>query len=255
MPATCEEITTLLAPYAEDALEGDDLDRVSAHLSRCEPCRTTASRGREALSLLRAGQAGLKESASVALRLRIQAAAAPAKPVVVPFAPRRRRVLGWVPLSAAAAVLLAVAGVFAVGAFSERGSVLAAQLTLDHLKCLWLADRQPGADPHALAERWQSERGWAIAVPGSSEPHDVRLVSLRRCLFGDGEMAHLIYEHRGETISLFILPRAREAAPVLAIMGHETVTWTGGGRTYALVAAAPRAELAGLVDYFQPATR
>ena len=259
MVGPCEDIASHLAPFAEGVLEGRDLERVSAHLADCEGCRVAAASGREVRSLLRASHAELRQSAPASLRQRIEEAVAPAAPAVLPFAPRRRAVfrsaLGWVPLSAAAAVLLAVAGVFAVGAFSERGSALAAQLTLDHLKCLWLADRQPGADPHALAARWEDERGWAIVVPGSSEQRDVRLVALRRCLFGDGEMAHVLYEHHGETVSLFILPRARDAAPVLEIMGHETVTWTGDGRTYALVGSVPRAELAGLVDYFQPATR
>jgi len=246
----CERIEPLLAPWADGSLAADETPAVEAHLRACAACQELASTGREVHELLRARADRLREQAPAALRERLAA--------------RRGRSAGqarrlgllarWVPASAAAAVLLAIVSVVAVGSLGS-GRVLAAQLTLDHLKCLLIADTGHAADATRLAETWARDRGWSIRVPPSSTEARVTLAAMRRCLYGDGEMAHLIYERDGQPVSLFILPRPREAAPVLAIMGHETITWAGDGRTYAVVGKLSREELSLVAAYLRPLAR
>jgi anti-sigma factor RsiW len=68
-------------------------------------------------------------------------------------------------------------------------------------------------------------------------------------------MAHLVYQAGGRTVSLFILPRSRQATPVLEIMGHGTVTWHRDSRTYALVGQLSRDESARLAAHLEAYAR
>jgi len=248
----CEEILPLLAPHADGSLSGAERARVAEHVLVCLGCRASAAAGRQTRTLLRERAADLRSQAPASLRRAVEALGERATP-------RGPRHAWWsvrgAPLSAAAALVLAVLGVVAAGMLAPRGSLLAAQLGLDHLKCLILAERVRGADASSLAATWQRTRGWTIEVPPSSAPNGVELVALRRCLYGDGEMAHLVYERGGRSVSLFILPRPREAAPELEIMGLGTVAWSGDGRTYALVGDLPRQELSALAAYMRSHVR
>lgn len=246
----CERVEPLLAPWADGTLRADETPALEAHLRACAACRELAAAGREVHELLRARADQLKERAPAALRERLAAGGGRAA-----GQPRATGLLArWVPASAAAALLLAVVSVVAVGSLGG-GRVLAAQLTLDHLKCLLLADTSRAADAARLAETWARDRGWHIRVPPSSPEARVTLAAMRRCLYGDGEMAHLIYERGGQPVSLFILPRPREAAPILAIMGHETIAWAAGDRTYAVVGKLTHDELAEVAGYLRPLAR
>lgn len=248
MSDDCEDTEPLLAPYVDGALEPADRARVEAHLARCAACADTVEAGRVMRRVLRERIASLHEAAPAELRERL------ARPRVVSFPShlRSRVVRRWAPLAAAAALILAVVG---FGTFAASGTVLAAQLTLDHLKCLVLADRNLHSDPKALADRWRSERGWAIEIPPSAPSEDVHLVALRRCLYGDGEMAHLVYEVGNRSVSLFILPRWRRSEPVLEIMSYDTVTWHRDDRTYALVGVLSVDEASRLSAYFEATAR
>ena len=61
-------------------------------------------------------------------------------------------------------------------------------------------------------------------------------MAVRRCLYGDGRAAHLMYRLAGEPVSLFIVPGLTRPAAELSLFGHEQVVWTQGDRTYMLVA-------------------
>lgn len=67
------------------------------------------------------------------------------------------------------------------------------------------------------------------------EAEGLRLVAVRRCLFGDGRAAHLLYRLNGEPVSLFVIPGLARPATELRLMGHDEVVWTQGDRTYMLV--------------------
>jgi hypothetical protein len=117
-------------------------------------------------------------------------------------------------------------------------AVLAAQLALDHLKCFTIdgdADGEPIAQDQAEAVLKQ-EYDLAVTVPASIPAEHLELLAVRRCLYGDGRAAHLMYRLNGEPVSLFIVPGLQRPAAELSLFGHDQVVWTAGDRTYILVA-------------------
>jgi anti-sigma factor (TIGR02949 family) len=158
----------------------------------------------------------------------------------------------WAPVSLAATLMLAVAGVLVFGLVSGRGTALAAQLAEDHLRCLRAVSRRAPADPAQMAERWQKSRGWFVKVPGSSRKDDMEFIALRRCFHGDRqELAHALYRHKGRIVSLFIFPdddSGRRAN--LEIMGQRELIWSQGGRNYAVVADGDAADVHVLKAFF-----
>jgi anti-sigma factor RsiW len=249
----CHTIAAQVAGYVDDELSAPARQQVADHLAACAPCREAEAVQRQARAVLRAHAGSLREAAPPTLR-----AAVSRRPTLVqPTAPRRAATWRWMPLPAAAALVIALAGVVAVGALAPRGSVQAAQLTLDHLKCALITHDRPHEQPEEAAAQWKQRRGWDVAIPPSAPDGELDFVALRRCLYSDGEVAHLIYQARqgGDPVSLFVLPRVRQSVPELGIMGHNTVTWVANGRSYAVVGALPAAELQRAVAYFQAHVR
>jgi anti-sigma factor RsiW len=249
----CHRLAPLLAGYVDGELGADDRQRVSAHLASCAECRNGEAVQRQMRTLVQARADSLRETAPLQLRAAVARHLVPARAA----ASRRAAPWRWVPLPAAAALVIAAAGVIAVGALAPRGSVLAAQLTLDHLKCALITQDTPHEGPEAASAEWRQRRGWDVVVPPSSPDGQIEFIALRRCLYSDGEAAHLIYQDRreGRLVSLFVLPRPRQGAPELAIMGHDTVTWSANGRTYVVVGALQAADLQRAVAYFHDRVR
>ena len=75
-----------------------------------------------------------------------------------------------------------------------------------------------------------------MTIPASLPAEKLELLAVRRCLYGDGRAAHLMYRVDGEPVSLFILPGLTRPAAELSLFGHDQVVWTQGDRTYMLVA-------------------
>jgi anti-sigma factor RsiW len=250
-----------LCQHADGALDSTEQGAVSAHLAACPACARDAALQLVVRQALRTHAATLTEAAPASLRARVAAIATAAPPAeratVVPFATwpaqpeRRRRWTGFVPMTAAATLLLA----FGVGALSPTGTVLAAQLALDHLKCRAIAPITAGADPYEVGRTWERTRGWPVAVPGSRPALHLQFVGLRRCMYHDGTMAHLMYDYRGHRVSLFVMPHAEANAERLAVLGQQTETWTADGRTYAVVADGGAGDLADIAAYFRQAAR
>jgi hypothetical protein len=132
--------------------------------------------------------------------------------------------------------------------------VLAAQMALDHLKCFRIEGDGDGpaiskADAEAAIER---VHGWSLEVPASAEAEGIALLAVRRCLYGDGFAAHVLYRVHGEPVSLFIMPGLARPAAELGVLGHRATVWTQGDRTYMLVAGAgTKVGLARVASYVQ----
>ena len=247
----CQNFEPRLTAWVDGVLEPVEARTVEAHVETCQRCAAAVGVEQAARTLLRRHAPALRATAPAGLRARIVPAASTR---VVPFRPRRP-LWRFVPLSAAAALLLAVLSVVAVGALAPQGTLLAAQLTLDHVKCL-LLDRSHGpADPAGLSAHWEAAHGWAVDIPASAAEQHLELVGLRQCLFDGGTMAHVLYRHEERNVSLFILPRSRPSVPVLEIMGHETIVWQGQDRTYALVVEEPSADSRALAAYLAARAR
>src|SRR5512141_1270372 len=105
----CRDLEPLLASYVDGEAPADQRAAVDAHIERCPPCRARVAGERAAVDVLRARRDALRTCASDALRARCAAHRRRA-PIAGVLARRP-----WIPLSLAATVLLAVAGVFVLG--------------------------------------------------------------------------------------------------------------------------------------------
>jgi len=200
---------------------------------------------RAAYQLLRDSRERLRVAAPSALRDRCAAHQA-----------RRSRSLvrRWVPLSLAATLVLAVAGVFLFG-IDDRVQALATGLTLDHVKCFKIGDSEHAVDASTIEQTWERDRGWPIRVAQTDGAEQLQLVGVRRCLSSDGMTAHVMYRWHGQPLSVYVLPRATADDRVVDSMGHAEAIWSVNGRTYAVVADDHPAGFTHLVSYVKDHTR
>jgi hypothetical protein len=160
-----------------------------------------------------------------------------------------------VPLSLAATLVLAVAGVFLTG-INSGVQALATGLALDHAKCFqFRGDTSKIVDADALDRKWEREQGWPIVLAPSAGDEQLRLLTVRRCLSTDGRVAHAMYLWRGEPLSVFVLPHATERERVLDTMGRETAIWSANGRTYAVLADGHPSDFEHIVNYVKTHAR
>jgi anti-sigma factor RsiW len=255
--ADCRELESLLAPYVDGEAAECDCTAVDAHLRECPACRTRVACERAVREALVARRENIRGCASADLRRRCGAGRAA---LAAPRSGAARRPSfftrpGWVPLSMAATILLAVAGVFFYG-LRGGGPALAAQLVADHVKCFELAP-QPSIIPdgRALSREWSAARGWDIKVPESTEVEKLELLGLRRCISTDGVTAHAMYKWRGQPLSVYVLnsgyPRVGIVPEVFEPFGQETIMWSKGGRTYAVVARGSLSDVQQVARYVQ----
>lgn len=246
---TCADVEQKLASYIEEPADA----AIAAHLETCVSCRASAHAQTVARTVLRARATELAPMAPPGLRTRLRS-----------LDTERAREAGdavggllWTRLSAfaaAAVVVLTLGAVLLPIATVRSTAVLAAQLALDHLKCFTIeghADGQP-ISPQLAEATLQNEYGFTVNVPPSSSADHLDLMAVRRCLYGDGRAAHLMYRLHGEPVSLFVIPGLARPADELSLFGHEQVVWTQGDRTYMLVARGGlRDELSRVASYLR----
>jgi anti-sigma factor RsiW len=253
MSKRCEEIDKLVTPYVDGEAAAPDADAVRSHADACPPCHDNLERERSARAVLRARAGALRPDAPALLHDRCRNAALRAGQTAASRRPARRSRLGL----AAAAVVLVAAGVAMLAAVTSRFEAgLAAQLTLDHLKCLVVApshDSRP--EPEDVERSLRVQYGWTVEVPPGLPSQGLRLLGARRCLYGDGQMAHLQYTHGDQPISLFVMFGEARPRQAFEIMGHGAVVWSRGDRTYAVVGAEPVPELQKVAGYVRETVR
>lgn len=233
----CSDLEPLFAPYVDGQAEPAAAAEVAAHLEACPPCRAELEGQRAARALVHERRGALCNAAPSALRTRC--AAASARPSL--------SIARWMPLSAAAALVLAVAGIFIYGSFDRGARALATQLALDHVKCFAVFKPDGQTDPQTLAASWQRAQGWDLPVPPPTGA--LELLGVRRCLSSEGRTAHIMYRHGGRPLSLFIARDEGRRTRALEAMGHETILWSEGDRLFVLVGQEPRAELERVAAY------
>jgi anti-sigma factor RsiW len=252
----CQDLDPLFAPYADGDMAAGDRASIEAHLERCPPCRERVAEQRAVRAALVARRPALRACASEHLRARCAAYGRSAARRPFPFGLSARR---WVPLSLAATLVLAVAGVFLFG-LNDRVQALAAELTMDHVACFQFApERLEHADALTASRDWSAKQGWPIQVPPSSAGAQLELLGVRRCSMSSGRVAHVMYRWRGEPLSVFVVPRTIRRMPeqqeLVEKFGHEAVMWTDGDRTYVVLGRARPADLAGVVGYVRANAR
>jgi len=246
----CQDLDAVLASYVDAEAAPHERAAIDAHLAACPPCRDRVTVERAARMVIHSRRESLRCCASETLRVRCRklSSGAPANPARSAVLKRR-----WVPLSLAATLVLALAGVFLIG-LSDRVEVFAAQLALDHVKCFkFTPDRIAKGEPTALGNDWASTRGWALKVPSSAPEYNLELMGVRRCGSTSGSVAHVLYRWKGEPLSVYVLPStlapSRTVQSVVETLGHEAIVWTHAGRTYAVIARGSPDELARVASY------
>ena len=243
----CRDLDEHLAPFVDGEATPGEHAAVAAHLAACPPCRKSAEAERSARDLVREHRDALCPRASAALRDRC--AHLRQESIEQPRGSNLLR--KWAPLSLAATLVLAIAGVFVFG-LNNRVEALAASLTVDHVKCFKVSGAAARANSSAAAQKWQQDHGWAVTVPADLPTEQLHLVDVRRCFSTDGRAAHMMYNWRGAALSLFVLPANTRYEQVVKKMGHQAVIWGANQRTYAVVAdgQSPH-ELTRVVEYLK----
>lgn len=251
---TCKEVEDQLASYVDGSIMADAA-AIAAHVATCEMCRASAHAQTVARAVLRARASELSSLAPPGLRTRVVANIPGLRPSTVRA---DKPALAWTgrlsAFAAAAMVVLTLGAVLFPIATVRSTAVLAAQLALDHLKCFTIdgdADGQPIAKESAEATLRQ-EFDLSVTVPSSIPAEHLELMAVRRCLYGDGRAAHVMYRLDGEPVSLFVIPGLTRPAEELSLFGHDEVVWTQGDRTYMLIARGGfRGDLARVASHLR----
>jgi anti-sigma factor RsiW len=243
----CRQIEALLPPFVDGLGPPATRAAVEAHLERCAACRRAAEAQRAVRALLVSRRAALADIAPDDLADEVRQALATQTPVTqAPPRPAWSRVPAF---AAAAAVVIAVTGGF-VWATGRSAVLLAAQLTLDHLKCFVIDgdDTLHDLDPEAAAAQFARDRGIEVHLPAApAETGRGRLVALRQCLYGDGWIAHALYRVDHQPVSMFVIPSGRVPAAQIEAFGRHAEVVVRDATTYVLVAPPGLAEVAAAI--------
>lgn len=229
-PSKCRQTEALLPPYVDGEATAEARDAVDAHLADCPQCRDLMQVQRQVRALLVSRRRSLIDPAPDSLSNDVRRVAEAALP-----GPGRAR---WTAVAAAAGVVLAVSG-GVVWATGQSAVLLAAQLTLDHLKCFVIDgdDRPEGLSAAEGQAHFHDDFAMDVALPVPAADGRAKLVSVRQCLYGEGWIAHALYRVDGGEVSLFVLPHAHDAGS-LDVFGRHADVITRGDRTFVVVAPA-----------------
>ena len=252
--AHCTDIDALITRYVDEDLTADERETVEAHVRHCAGCRGRLTAEGEARRAIRRHAPALREVAvPEPLRARLTEAAAEAERTRT-AAGRARTVRARLARAAIAASLVIGVGLWLTAVITRQSTtVLAAQLSADHVKC-FLTNHDHGVlDPAPVADFLRQRYDFRATVPASRESLGLRLVGARRCITGEGTNAHLLYTWRGEPVSLYMLPGGEHARQSHQVLNHTTEMWAGQNGTYVLVLPSG-AQSTPLVDYMRQAT-
>jgi len=245
---SCHDVDRLMTPYLDAEVEGPQRRAIDEHLSACQPCARRAKAEAAARRVLMIKSSDLCGRAPA--RLRERCAALAPRPARQP----RWSLTGWRRLSAvsATAAVLLVAGVLAIGISSHSPTLLAAELSLDHMKCFALFEPKVAqADAKAVARQLEADYGWRFGVPESRPALQLSLLGARRCFSTDGSVAHVLYRHAGRAVSLFMMRRTTNPAARVGIGGRVATIWSRRDTTYVLLGDETEADLQPIAEYFK----
>jgi anti-sigma factor RsiW len=249
----CRRTADRMTPYVDEVLPEAERTDVERHLDRCPPCRRSAEEEEGGKKLVRDCADRLRHSdLPPGLRSRCEALArehrhSAARPWITRLIPATL---------VATTVMVASVAVFSI-ATRRSGTLLAAQLTADHIKCFRVSAPGAAADARQVERDLETKYGWSMHVPASSAENGVQLLGGFRCLYGDGTMPHVMYRAAGAApVSLFRLEGVTREEADVTTMGYRCRIWSRGGNTYALVTpASGTATDARLVQYVRREAR
>lgn len=247
--ARCSDIEPLKTPYVDGEVPPADRLRVAGHIEDCPSCHRQVDAERAARTVVRAHAGTMVEHAPAHLRGRC-AAAARSRTAAGRGLPLLSRA-GW-PMALAASVLLAFGAALAYGTLINPSKAVAAQLTLDHLKCFALFDQPSALQPAEVQAALKAHYGFDVVLPEADNAEGLTLVGGRRCLYLDGAVAHVLYKRGQVPVSLFVLPPgARLSQTELDVFGHMAVSFARGGRIWVVLARGARADVERAAAMFE----
>jgi len=223
----CTSIDPLVTPYVDGELPAAERALVDDHLDRCPPCHSRVAAESAVRALLRSRKPGLTaQRAPANLHTQCSGLAGGSRDRAAarfrPGAPRAlsssRGIGAWVnapwhlrmvPLALTASLVLLVGGAFLYVATQYSARLLAAELCADHLTC-FAANNVLGTReaPAAVESSMLSGFGWHLHLPAQFDASGLELVGARRCLYGEGKVAHLMYRDQGRPVSIYMLPKS-----------------------------------------------
>ncbi len=260
----CAFIDPLVTPYVDGALPAGDRSLVDEHLGACAPCRGRVLAERAVRDVLTARRASIGgDQAPRELRVRCQRLAESLSGVS-----RAARVPAWrarlAPLALAATLVLIVGAAFLYQLTASSESVMAAELTADHVKCFAMNRVLGTHDASDVVEssmasgfdwRVRLPKTEASGAPGQPDESGLELVGSRPCLYGEGRVAHIMFRHNGTPVSLFMLPKTTRSDELVRVLGHEAAIWSVGDRTFVLIARETRTEVEHMAAFIQATLR
>ena len=247
---TCTEIDPLTTRFVDDEVSVVDRERVDRHLGECPGCRGHVIAEQQAREAVRASGDALMEHAPLRLRARCASASSAATPRLGRRAMPLLSRTGW-PMALAATIVFAFAGVMLYGLVLDPSEAVAAQLTLDHLKCFALFEESSALAPADVQAALKARYGFDVLLPDGEHADGLALVGGRRCVYLEGVVAHLLYRRGGVPVSLFVLPPgAKLSHTQLDVLGHAAVAFTRAGRTWVVLARSPQADVERIATVF-----
>lgn len=252
--SSCRDIDPLVTPYIDGQLAAGDTLTLENHLRACPPCRVRVDHERLAQELVAARKVALtSDTAPPALRTRCAAACTVIGRSSTTSASWRAKLT---PYALAASLVLVVAAAFAYPLTARSSRVMAAELAVDHVKCSLLNSMLRTHHSTALVESsLATDFDWQADLPDDPDRAGLELVGERTCLYGQGRVAHMMYRHHGQTVSVFMLPNSVREREMFDVLGHRAVVWSVGGRTFVLVAREPVDEVERMASFVQASLR
>jgi anti-sigma factor RsiW len=93
--------------------------------------------------------------------------------------------------------------------------------------------------------------GWRVAL-APSQAAGLELIGARQCSFDGKPVAHLMFQHGDEPMSLFMVPKASYDPAMVEAMGEQCAIWSNGDRTFVLVSREARDEVERVAARVQP---
>ena len=271
----CQSLDPFVTPYVDGEVAGADRTAVEEHLRVCATCHSRVAAEQAVRVLIHARKTALQhECASSTLRSRcaqaaaVKAGAQGAAAAVQPSsrlwrfgAPRRKAAdpvpgasRAWrarlTPVALAASLVVVVGGAFLYQFTDQSATLLAAELTADHVKCFAVNSVLNAHEASAAVESSMATGfGWPARLPEQSERAGLELIGARPCLYGEGRVAHIMYRYHGRPLSVFMLPHTVRRESLTKVMGHQCAIWSQGERTFVLIARESRSDVERIASF------
>jgi len=229
---SCQEAELLLHGYLDNELDLAHSLEIERHLGECTRCAhewQEQLRLREALRTL-----APRYTAPAPLRRRIEG-------------PRRQT---WIPMAAAAAVLIAAVGLWTV---PRGGSGAEQEIAEAHIRSLMASHLTdvPSTDQHTVKPWFSGKLNFAPTVKDFAD-RGFALVGGRLDYLDGRPVAAIVYQRRKHIINAFTWPSsANHSVRTTTREGYNMVTWAQAGMEYALVSDLNAKELQELATFLR----